>query len=102
MFIDVIFLYFKTNKEHARHLRIVLEVLREQKLYANISTCKLWLKEVSILGHVISRGGISVNSSKVDAALQWETHMFVYEIKGFLRFVGYYRRIKEGFSRLTL
>jgi hypothetical protein len=61
VFIDDILVYSKTEEEHEGHLRLVLQKLREQQLYAKFSKCDLWLKEVSFLGHIITDGGISVD-----------------------------------------
>ncbi|KAK2409545.1 hypothetical protein QL285_044961 [Trifolium repens] len=102
VFIDDILVYSKTEEEHAEHLRIVLKTLRENKLYAKLSKCEFWLKEVSFLGHVISKGGIAVDPSKVDAVMKWGTPESVFEIRSFLGLAGYYRRFIEGFSRLAL
>ena len=60
-FIDDILIFSKNEEEHAEHLRIVLQRLREHKLYANFSKCDFWLKEVQFLGHIISEAGISVD-----------------------------------------
>jgi hypothetical protein len=57
---------------------------------------------VSFLGHIISRGEIAVDPSKVDVVLQWETPKSVFEIKSFLGLAGYYWRFIEGFSKLAL
>ena len=65
VFIDDILVFSKTEEEHAEHLRLVLQKLREHKLYAKRSKCEFWLKEVSFLGHVVSNGGIAVDPSKV-------------------------------------
>ncbi|XP_050919056.1 uncharacterized mitochondrial protein AtMg00860-like [Lathyrus oleraceus] len=102
VFIDDILIYSKFDEEHAEHLKVVLQVLREKKLHAKFSKCELWLKEVIFLSHVISSGGIVVDPSKVDTVLQWETLKSVTEIKSFLSLVGYYRRLIEVFSRLSL
>ncbi|KEH41545.1 DNA/RNA polymerase superfamily protein, putative [Medicago truncatula] len=91
-----------TEEEHAEHLKIVLQVLKEKKLYAKISKCEFWLKEVSFFGHVISGDGIVVDPSKVKAVSQWETPKSVTEIRSFLGLAGYYRRFIEGFSKLAL
>src|ERR1051325_7148683 len=102
VFIDDILVYFKSEEEHAEHLCIVLEVLKNKKLYAKLSKCEFWLGEVSFLGHVISGDGIAVDPSKVDAVLRWETPKSVTEIRSFLGLAGYYRRFIEGFSKLAL
>ncbi|XP_050876205.1 uncharacterized mitochondrial protein AtMg00860-like [Lathyrus oleraceus] len=99
--IDDILIYFKSKEEHVEHLRVVLQVLKKKKkkLYAKFSKCEFWLKEVILLGHVISGGGIVVDPSKVDTVLQWES---VIKIRSFWSLVGYYRRFIEGFSKLAL
>ena len=76
--------------------------MKENKLYAKLSKCEFWLKEVSFLGHVVSGSGISIDPSKVDVVFQWETPKSATEIRSFLGLVGYYRRFIEGFSKLEL
>jgi hypothetical protein len=65
VFIDDILVFSRNEEEHKEHLRIVLQKLRENQLYAKLSKCDFWLKQVSFLGHVISDGGIAVDPSKV-------------------------------------
>jgi hypothetical protein len=93
--------YSKTKEEHAKHLRLVLQKLREHKLYAKRSKCEFWLKEVAFLGHVVSNGGIPVDPSKVKDVLNWKPPTDVGEIRIFLGLAGYYRRFIEGFSKLA-
>ena len=66
--------------EHAEHLSLVLQKLREHKLYAKRSKCEFWLKEVSFLGHVVSNGGIAVDPIKVRDVLNWKPPTDVGEI----------------------
>jgi hypothetical protein len=61
VFIDDILIYSKTEEEHAEHLRIVLQTLREHQLYAKFKKCDFWLDRVSFLGHFISGEGISAD-----------------------------------------
>jgi len=102
VFIDDILVYSKSEEEHAEHLRIVLRVLKEKQLFAMLSKCEFWLREVSFLGHVISKGGIVVDPSKVDTVMQWESSKSVFEVRSFLGLAGYYRRFIEGVSKLAL
>ena len=67
VFIDDIWVYSKTRKDHERHLKIVLQNLREHQLYAKFSKCEFWLDQISFLGHIISKDGISVDPVKVEA-----------------------------------
>ena len=73
VFIDDILIYSKNEEEHTEHLRIVLQRLREHKLYAKFSKYDFWLKEVRFLGHIISEKGISVDPSKIQDVLNWKT-----------------------------
>jgi hypothetical protein len=90
VFIDDI-LIFSKNEEHDEHLRLVLQKLRENQLYAKLSKYEFWLKEVSFLGHIISEGEISVDPSKVESVLSWNTPQNVSDIQSFLGLAGYYR-----------
>jgi hypothetical protein len=65
VFIDDILVYSKTEEEHEEHLRLVLEKLRANQLYAKFSKCEFWLTQVVFLGHVISVGRVSVDPGKV-------------------------------------
>jgi hypothetical protein len=101
VFIDDILIYSKNKEDHAKHLRIALQVLKEHQLYAKFSKCEFWLDQVEFLGHVISKEGIAVNPSKVQSVLDWQAPTNVKEIRGFLEMVGYYQRFIEGFSKIA-
>jgi hypothetical protein len=81
VFIDVILIFSKNEEEHDEHLHLVLQKLRENQLYAKFNKCEFWLKEVSFLGHIISKGGISINPSKVKDVLSWKTPQNVSDIR---------------------
>ncbi|KAK1653337.1 hypothetical protein QYE76_071142 [Lolium multiflorum] len=101
VFIDDILIYSKDKEEHAKHLKIVLQILREHQLYAKFSKCKFWLDSVEFLGHVLTKEGIAVNPSKVQSVLEWKSPKNAKEIRGFLGMAGYYRRFIEGFSKIA-
>jgi hypothetical protein len=71
VFIDDILIYSKNEREHVEHLRIVLQSLRDHKLYAKFSKCEFWLDSLKFLGHNISKEGISVDHSKVQEVMDW-------------------------------
>jgi hypothetical protein len=73
VFIDDILIYSKSKEEHAQHLRVIRQRLRDHQLYANFSKCAFWLKKVPFLAHIISEEGIAVDPSKVQQALDWKS-----------------------------
>jgi hypothetical protein len=101
VFINDILIYSKDEEEHKKHLHLVLQKLKDHQLYAKMSKYEFWLKEVPFLGHVISEGGISVDPSKIEDVLSWNTPTSVFDICSFLGLAGYYRRFIEGFSKIS-
>jgi hypothetical protein len=65
VFIDDILIYSQSEEEHADHLKMVLQRLREHQLYANLSKCEFWIDEVLFLGHIINKDGFDVDLKKV-------------------------------------
>ncbi|GKF23101.1 hypothetical protein Tco_0075423, partial [Tanacetum coccineum] len=86
-----ILIYSKTQEEHVEHLRLVLELLKKEKLYAKFSRCEFWLREVQFLGHVINSNGIHMDPSKIEAVKNWKAPKTSTEVCSFLGLAGYYR-----------
>ncbi|KAK8510296.1 hypothetical protein V6N12_073367 [Hibiscus sabdariffa] len=101
VFIDDILVYSRTEEDHDRHLRLVLQTLLENQLYAKLSKCEFWIREVVFLGHVVSSEGIRVDPKKVEAVVNWKQPKSVTEIRSFLGLAGYYRRFVSGFSKVA-
>ncbi|XP_058202902.1 uncharacterized protein LOC131317362 [Rhododendron vialii] len=80
VFVDDILVYSSTEEEHRTHFAIVLELLREHRLYAKLSKCEFWLPEVKFLGHVVSKGGVSVDPGKIESIMNWQRPKNVFEI----------------------
>jgi hypothetical protein len=91
VFIDDILIYSRSEGEYEEHLHLVLQKFREHRLYAKLSKCEFWMKQVAFLGHIISKGGISVDPSKVQDVLSWNEPASVSDIQSFLGLAGYYR-----------
>ncbi|GJR19944.1 reverse transcriptase domain-containing protein [Tanacetum coccineum] len=85
VFIDDILVYSKSKVEHEVYLRLVLELLKKEALYAKFSKCEFWLQEVQFLGHVVNQNGIYVNPSKIEAVRNWKAPTTPSEIRSFLR-----------------
>jgi hypothetical protein len=101
VFIDNILIYSKNLEDHARHLHIILQRLREHHLYAKFSKYEFWLDTVKFLGHTISNDGIYVDPSKVQKVMDWKTLTSVHHIHSFLGLAGYYRRFIPNFSKIA-
>ena len=101
VFIDDILIYSKSKEEHEEHLRMVLEMLREKKLYAKFCKCEILLDSVSFLGHVVSEDGVMVDPSKIETIKNWVRPTNVSEIRSFVGLASYYRRFVKGFSSIA-
>lgn len=102
VFIDDILVYSKYELKHDEHLRKVLQIFREKKLFAKLSKCEFWLNEVMFLGHVVSIEGIRIDLKKIEAILKWKQPKNVSEIYSFLALAGYYSRFVKEFSLIAI
>ncbi|GKD78210.1 hypothetical protein Tco_1340831, partial [Tanacetum coccineum] len=100
------------KQEHEEHLKIILELLKKEELYAKFSKCEFWIPKVQFLGHVIDSEGIHVDPAKIKSIKDWTSPKSPMEIRQFLDLAGYiiedslkrrFHRIlrcfKEGFRR---
>jgi hypothetical protein len=101
VFIDDVLVYSKNEDEHTEHLHIVLQRLRDHRLYAKLSKCDFWLREIKFLCHTISQYGISVDPEKVQEVMDWKPPTTVRQIQSFLGLAGYYRWFILDFSRIA-
>ncbi|XP_071709089.1 uncharacterized mitochondrial protein AtMg00860-like [Rutidosis leptorrhynchoides] len=101
VFIDDILIYSKSRDEHEQHLRLILQLLEKEQLYAKFSKFGFWLDSVQFLGHVVNREGIHVDPTKIESIKGWEVPKNPTQIRQFLGLVGYYRRFIQDFSRIA-
>ncbi|GJZ65464.1 putative reverse transcriptase domain-containing protein [Tanacetum coccineum] len=71
VFIDDILIYSKNKQEHEEHLKLILELLKKEELYAKFSKCEFWIPKVQFLGHVIDSKGIHVDPAKIKSIKDW-------------------------------
>ncbi|GJU23957.1 putative reverse transcriptase domain-containing protein [Tanacetum coccineum] len=95
VFIDDILIYSKSKEEHAEHLKLILELLKKEELYAKFSKCDFWLSRLQFLGHMIDSEGVHVDPAKIESIMDWASPKTPTEIRQFLGLVGYYRRFIE-------
>src|SRR3954466_7097926 len=83
VFVDDILIYSASKAEHAEHLKIAQQLLRDNQIYAKLSKCEFWLPEVKFLGHVVFGAGIAVDDEKVAEVKDRETPKIVFDIMSF-------------------
>ncbi|KAK1602141.1 hypothetical protein QYE76_017184 [Lolium multiflorum] len=101
VYFDDILIYSRNESDHTIHIRHVLQVLRDNKLYGNLEKCTFCKDKVIFLGYVVSQHGVEVDESKIEAIQNWPTPMNVSQIRSFHGLAGFYRRFVPNFSTIA-
>ena len=101
VYFDDILIYSKDLDEHVIHLRSVLEVLRKEKLFANLKKCTFCTDKLVFLGFVVSAQGIQVDEEKVRAIREWPTPTSISQVRSFYGLASFYRRFVRDFSSIA-
>ena len=101
VYFDDILIYSQSEQDHYDHLREIMEVLEKENLYGNLKKCTFFVKEVIFLGYVVSRDGIKVDESKIEAIRSWPVPKSIHDVRSFYGLASFYRRFIRDFSTIT-
>ncbi|GAU10138.1 hypothetical protein TSUD_421340 [Trifolium subterraneum] len=101
VFFDDILVYSPSWNTHLQHLEAVLQTLQHHELYARLSKCFFGTREVDYLGHNVSGTCVSMESTKIQAVMDWPTPINVKQLRGFLGLTGYYRRFIKSYAHIA-
>jgi hypothetical protein len=99
-FYDIL-VYSPTLQTHLQHLKLTLEILRGNQLFAKRSKCKFACSEIDYLGHIISAEGVKADSKKLSAMVEWPRPKSLKALRGFLGLTRYYRKFIKGYGSIA-
>ena len=102
VYLDDILIYSRNEKDHVKHVRMVLQKLRENKLYAKLEKCSFHQNKVEFLGYIVSEKGVSMDADKVASIKSWPVPKSVREVQQFLGIANFYRQFIKNFSMRML
>nr|GEX20581.1 putative mitochondrial protein [Tanacetum cinerariifolium] len=101
VFFDDILIYNKNLEENYDHLAQVLQVMKDNTLYAKRTKCYFAVQQVKYLGHIISAQGVSIDPSKIEGMQKWPIPLTLKQLRGFLGLTGYYRRFIKDYASIS-
>jgi RNase H-like domain found in reverse transcriptase/Reverse transcriptase (RNA-dependent DNA polymerase) len=101
VYMDDILIYSKIETEHEEHLRAVLRLLREHKLYCKLKKCSFFQHELSFLGHLISAEGVRADPTKIHAIKSWPMPNNIHDLRCFLGLTNYFRKFILGYAMIA-
>ena len=100
VYFDDILIYSKNSMEHLEHLRQLFSILREQRLFFNLKKCDFYADRIIFLGYVVTKDGIEMDRSKIEAITNWPTPSSIHDVRSFHGLVSFYKRFIRGFSSI--
>ena len=101
VFIDDILVFSESLEEHEKHLKEVLEKMKQHKLYLKPKKCEFFRKTVAFLGHVVSHNEVKMDPKKVQVVKDWGELETKKDVQRFLGFANFYRRFIENFAKVA-
>ena len=101
VYFDNILVFSETLEDHVKHLKEVLQILRDERLYANMEKCTFGVDKLVLLGFVVSSKGVHVDQTKIDAIKNWPQPTNLLQVHSFLGLAGFYRRFVKDFSTIA-
>ncbi|KAH7621119.1 putative Transposon Ty3-I Gag-Pol polyprotein [Nannochloris sp. 'desiccata'] len=102
VYLDDILIFSKTAEEHDKHIRYVLDRLREHQLHAGLQKCRFFQTEIEFVGYLLTAEGIHMLPKKVDAILNWPVPTTASQVKSFLGLATFYRHFVEHFAHKAI
>jgi hypothetical protein len=101
IFFDDILIYSSSLEDHLCHLRAVFSLLRQHSLFVKKSKCSFASSSVEYLGHIVSKDGVAVDPSKIQAMVAWPIPKTIKALRGFLGLTGYYRKFVRDYGKIS-
>lgn len=101
VFFNDILIYSQSVEDHIIYVELVMQLLKQNQLYVNRKKCEFGKTHMAYLGHIISKKGVAVDDSKVQAMIDWPLPRNVKELRGFLGLTGYYRKFIQGYAKIA-
>jgi hypothetical protein len=100
-YINDILIYNNSKKKHVKHVKKILQRLRDANLQADIDKCEFFVHEIKYLNLIVKRDEIRMNSEKIETILQWATSQNLKQMQEFLDFCNFYRRFIRNFAKIV-